>query len=128
MTDVPNILLKSPWFTFNLTVWASIFSTVFTIAIATMATIIKIYKKAPNPEELPGKSTYCKQEAKEILRIQKASEINQQHICELKSEIATLTTKIAVLAAKLEGSTNELEEIKTRLNDLLKQLMDYANS
>jgi len=131
MNSIPEIILDTNMYKFNLTVWISI----LTVCLTTMATLIKIFGRKFKPEELPGNNFHCKQRAKDTARLQKSTEDIKNEIKDVKNKLNNLDTKVAVLTEKSESSRKSLEEMKIlsrdltlRLDDLLKQLIDYANS
>jgi hypothetical protein len=131
VADLPNIMFNTPVYQFNLTIWLS----VLTICLSIMATLIKIFRKKPNPEEIPGQSQYCKRQAENLGRIEKMAEECQKDVVRLNGENAELRTNVAVLIEKAEAANKSLEGMKIssrdltrRLDDLLRQLMDFASS
>ena len=137
MTD-PSVVMQAPIYQINLTILLSVLG----VAIAAMGTLVGIFRKKPKDEELPGKSQFCIQHKTEIERIEKETKEsikrlegtdkeNSKKHDDLKQLFNDLDKEIISLRNQSENNTKSLDEMKravreiaTRLDDLLKQLMD----
>ena len=107
---------------------------IVTVCLTAMATLIAIYRRRIKPDELPGKSVHCAQQNKEIERIEKANEDVRLKNENLKESVNKIQTEIAAIQEQNKYACKSLDEMKQdnkaivqRLDDLLKQLMDFLN-
>jgi septal ring factor EnvC (AmiA/AmiB activator) len=123
----------------------TIISSVIIICLTAMATLVKIYKKSPKQEELPGFSSYClhnKERMDDIIKKQLENQEKtdsefkerRENAISIKEIILELKKEIAILEKESEVQNKTLEEIKAsnknlaqRLDELLQQLIDFAN-
>jgi septal ring factor EnvC (AmiA/AmiB activator) len=139
---MPNITFETPVYQINLTVLLSVLS----FCLAAMATLIKIFSKPRKPEEMPGTSPHCVHMKEQIQRIEEKQKEDVERLDaenkssvereqKLKDIVAELEKEVLGLQKDAEAQNKSLEEIRQsnkeiagRLDDLLKQLMDFANS
>lgn len=139
---MPNISFETPVYQINLTVLLSVLS----FCLAAMATLIKIFSKPRRPDEMPGTSPHCVHMKEQIERIETKQKEDVSRLDaenknsiereqKLKDIVADLEKEVLVLQKEAEAQNKSLEEIRQsnkalaeRLDDLLKQLMDFANS
>ena len=135
----PNIILETPVYNINLTLLLS----VITVSLATMGTIVAIFKKKPREDEKPGGSPFCKQAQADLERIENAVKASaaklenttkeniekQEKLRELCNDLGK---EVVVLKNESKNNTKNVDEMKqsiqvvaTKLDDLLKQLMDW---
>lgn len=114
----------------NLTVLFS----VITICISSLVAAIQIFKKKRDPIEIPGESLHCIQQKKEMERIEKDVTANNGKTEELKTITNNMEKEIALLKQGSDNMNKSMEEMKQnnrevalRLDDLLRQLMDWMN-
>jgi len=102
------------------------------------------FRKKPKPEELPGNSPICTQKQIDIDKIEKTmkendgkleklTQCNKQENENLKQLINDIDKDILILKTQFHNATKDSDEMKqnvkevaTRLDDLLKQLMDWT--
>jgi len=128
---LPDLQINTPVYQFNLTILLS----VIVFCLTAMGTIIKTFGKKPKPEELPGTSPYCQQHKKDVEKLQKFTEDQSNKNQELRSLAGKLEVEVAVLKRDCETKNKSLEEMKEnnrtlaiRLDEMIRQLIDYANS
>lgn len=140
MSD-PNVILETPIYHVNLTVLLS----VITISLTALATLVAIYRKKPKPEELPGQSPLCVQKKADLDRIEnigkensqkaeKAQEENVKKFDLLRDLINETSKEVGILKTQSENTTknvdemkNDIKEVASKLDDLLKQLLDWTS-
>jgi len=128
---LPGLQINTPIYQFDLTIILS----VIVFCLSAMGTIVKVFSKAAKPEELPGTSPYCQQHKKDVEKLQKFTEDQTDKNQELRGLAAKLEVEVAVLKRDCETKNKSLEEMKEnnrslaiRLDDMIRQLIDYANS
>jgi len=138
---IPNINIDSSFYKLNITIVASI----LVFCLTTMATILKIFGRKTNPEELPGRSPHCKQQKESLQKIENKTKENEK-LVEIKTNetikkiesLQEITNEIGLAVAVLKNQCNNTEkdideikqsnkEIANRLDDLLKQLLEWMN-
>jgi len=128
----------------NLTVIISV--TVF--CVSTMATIINLFgakraermkekeeaKRQKDTSNTPGKSLVCQQHEKNVVRIEDLTKDNtkkiedaQKIVNEMRTQVATLENDKENMHKTIDEMKDNNKEIARRLDDLLKQLMDWMN-
>lgn len=107
--------------------WTAVLSTA-TVSVAAMGTLIKIFgtNKAVKDEDLRDLSII-----KEIKESAKADEKKQEELKEmvniLKLEIERLKTETANNSKTIEEIKKDYRELATRLDELLKQILEWAS-
>ena len=137
----PNIILEAPIYHVNLTVLFS----VITISLTALATIVAVFRKKPKLEELPGQSSFCLQNKVDTNRIEllgksntqkieKAQEDNVKKFDLIRDLINETSKEVGILKSQSENTTKSVTEIKSdvkevasKLDDLLKQILDWMN-
>lgn len=125
----------------NLTILLSVIS----VCLAAMGTIIRIYTKPKNKEEMPGSNPHCvhmeekidrleQTQKKDIEKLNNDNKEKENNTKQLKSIVLQLEKEIAILEKESQSQSKTLDEIKSsnrelakRLDELLKQLMDFAS-
>jgi len=136
---------ESTQFTYNLNL--TVIISVITACVATMATIINIFgtkrsdrikeeeaKKKKDPSTLPGNSQTCKQHEKDMNRVETLTKDNKKNLEEAQKIVNQMRTQVATLEKDNENINKSLDEMKDsnketarKLDDLLRQLMDWMN-
>ena len=126
---IPNI--ETTFIQINLTYVLS----VVVLCLTTMGTLIKIFAKPQAQEDLPGKHPTCQQHEIGIAQSEKDHEENNRKIEEDNRNIGEMKVQVASLEKDNENinknrsdmnDTNK--EIAVRLDDLLKQLIEWMNA
>jgi len=124
--NLPDILLETQSH-INFTILLS----VITVSIATMGTIVKIYSKKRELNDIPGMSSECTQHAKNVKRNENTTIENSRRLDIIKDSITSLEKEVAILEIKFSTTEKSMDEVKggskeiaKRLDNLLKQLLD----
>lgn len=126
----PEIIIDAPAYQVNVTLLLA----VITVSLAAMGTLIKIFAKEKNPENEPGKNPYCKQSKEESARLDANLKENNKKHEELKQIVNDLKSEVGILKNQSENIVKTTEEMKqynreiaSKLDVLLKQLMDWMS-
>jgi len=138
MSD-PNIVLETPIYHINITVFLSIVA----ICLTAFGTLVAVFRKKKNLDELPGTSPHCLQQKTDLNRIEtsgketsdkleKAKEESTKRYEELKQLVNDTSKEVEVLkiqAANASKSASDIKqdvkEVASKLDALLKQLLDW---
>jgi len=144
---LPQLQATSPSYSVNLTVIISV--TVF--CVSTMATIINLWgakrserianakkdaaKSQQSNEDLPGQSVYCKQQGKDLGRVEDLTRENKKNLEDAQKIVNQMVTQVATLENDNQNINKTMDEMKDnnkeiakKLDDLLRQLMDWMNN
>ena len=123
----------------NMTVVLSILG----VALTAMTALVAIFRKRTREEDKPGQNSICKQQQTDMSRMERTtkeiiskleSSINENSKKneELKQLFNDLGKEIVILQSQSKNTTKSLDEMKlnvkdvaAKLDDLLKQLMDW---
>jgi len=127
---IPNI--ETTFVQINLTYVLS----VIVFCLTTMATLIKIFARSQSSEEdLPGKNETCKRHEIDIAKSEKNHDDNSRKIEEANRIIGEMRVQVASLEKDNENINRNIsdmkdtnKEIAVRLDDLLKQLIEWMNA
>ena len=104
------------------------------MCVTAMGVLIKVFGKKLKPEEKAGNGFICQQNIKDITRLESEIKSNSKNHDELKEKVNQLKTQTATLKVQSENNTKSLDEMKQdtreivqRLDDLLKQLVEWLN-
>ena len=129
MSD-PTILLEGSVYQVNMTLLLS----VITISLATMGTLVSIFKRRLRDDEKPGGSLFCKQKLEDLKRIEGTTKDNISKNEELKNLVNGLEKEVGVLKNQSNNTTKNLDEMKqtvkevaSKLDNLLKQFVDWMS-
>jgi septal ring factor EnvC (AmiA/AmiB activator) len=140
MSD-PSVILETPVYHVNLTVLL----TIVTICLTAFGTFVTIFRKKKNPEAQAGTSPYCLQKQADLERIEKdakenseklerVKEENNQKIDTLRQSVNDNSKEVGILKTQSDNITKGLDEMRqdvkevaSKLDDLLKQLLDWMN-
>jgi len=131
MASIPPVQVDTTWFKINLTVVIS----VLTACLGIVKSIVALWGKSSKPEDLPGElNQHCQKELVRIKSIEKDTlEVSKKHD-DLKEIVGEIRQDVAVLKNQSENTTKTLDEMKqsnreiaNRLDDLLKQLMEWMS-
>jgi glucan-binding YG repeat protein len=110
----------------------TILFSVMSISLAAMGTLIKIFSKKTPEEQLPGHSTYCKLQEKDIKAIMDREESEDKKNTDLKNIVGKMQTEVAILSTEAKNTSKNIEDIKEnikgvsiKMDDLLKQIMAW---
>lgn len=127
---IPQVVLETPAYHFNVTVWLS----VLTFCLTTMATIVKIFGRHTPEDQKPGKTPYCQKNCTSIKDNKKKIEALGEKNENLKNIANGLEKEVEVLKAETANTNKNLEDIRSssrevanRLDDLLRQLLEWMN-
>ena len=128
--SAPNVILETPVYQVNLTLLLSVIA----VSLTAMGTLIRVFGRKIKPEELPGGSPHCTQQKENIERIEKATKENSNKHEALKEIANNLEKEVGILKNQSDNVIKNMDEIKqsnkeiaTRLDDLLKQLLDWIS-
>ena len=126
-----DVAIRTPAYSINLTFLLAIIA----ICLTAFGVLIKVYGKKKNPEELPGTSPYCKRHEEKIKEIEGtikegSTERNRLKdiIHENEKQITGLTRDSENQGSKINETKQENKELASKLDTLLKQLLDWMNS
>ena len=129
--SVPNVMLNAPAYQINITLLLSIVA----ICLTAMGTIVKIFSRKPKQEETPGLAQVCIKHNEKLTEIEKIMREDNTHNEKLKEVAQTVEREIAVLKTESVNTGKTLDEMKqtnreiaSRLDSLLKQLMEWMSS
>ena len=123
----------------NMTVVLSVLG----IALTAMTALVAIFRKRTREEDKPGRNPICQQQQTDMSRMERTtkeitskleSSINENSKKneELKQLFNDLGKEIVILQSQSKNTTKSLDEMKlnvkdvaAKLDDLLKQLMDW---
>jgi len=128
--SAPNIFIDTPVYQINLTLLLS----VITICLTALATLVRIFGKKPNPEELPGNNLHCRQHKIDLDKVEVTTKENSKKYDELKQIANDLSKEVGILKNQNENVVKSMDEMKetnkeiaSRLDDLLKQLIEWIS-
>ena len=105
-----------------------------TVCVSVVAIILNTFKKKKEPIELPGESIYCKQQKIDMERIEKSVEDSSARSEELRKITTGIEKEVALLKQGCDNINKSMEEMKQnnrevalRLDNLLRQLMEWMN-
>ena len=119
--------------------------TVISLTIGGMATLIKIFSNPYKKEDMPGNNLNCKYHSEHLSKIEEATKENTKKIDESIKENSQKTVELTQIANDLskevgilknqsenmEKSIDEMKvankEVAYRLDNLLKQLIEWMN-
>jgi len=134
MSD-PNIIYNINW---------TLLISVIAVSCASMGTLVAIFRNKTKDDDKPGGSHFCKQHTNEMKRIENSVTSNLNKIekiakCDserqeqLKELCNNLEKEVVVLKNESKNNTKNIDEMKqnikevaTKLDDLLRQLMDLT--
>jgi len=138
MSD-PSLILETPVYHVNMTLLLSI----VTISLTAFGTLVAIFRKKTKEDELPGKTPSCLQAKIDMERVEtngketsdkleKNKEENLKKFEELKQLVNDTSKEVVILKTQSDNATKGLDEMKrdvkevaSKLDDLLKQLLDW---
>jgi len=125
---LPQIILNTPVYNINVTLLLSVIA----ICLTAMGTLVKIFSRKPKDEQTPGKASICIQSKDKIESLEKAIMENKFKNEKIRDVTQEIDKELATLKNQSTNTTKTLDEIKqtnkdiaNRLEDLLKQLMDW---
>jgi len=128
--DLPMIEFEGAGIFVNLTIVASVL--IFCLTAAT--SIIRIWGRGKNAEQYPGKSPYCKQEEDKTTRIEKRLDENKKKMesiqditLQMEKEVAVLKNETTNMNKTMDEMKQNSKEVAQRLDDLLKQLLEWMS-
>ena len=126
----PQITLDIPSYHINLTLLLS----VITVSLAAMGTLIKVFSKKTKKEELPGSNPHCLQQKEDLDRIENITKENANKHESLREIANNLEKEVGILKNQSDNVVKNIDEIKqsnkeiaSRLDDLLKQLLEWMS-
>jgi len=143
MSD-PNLFLEVPTYHINLTIVFAVIS----VCLTAMGTLVAIFRKKiieRKDDEMPGKTPMCLQKKLDISRIEKEAKEQSDKLEKFKDEnnkkfeevrqMGNDTSKeVGILKSEsinaikgIEDTKGELRDIATKLDDLLKQLLEWMS-
>jgi flagellar motility protein MotE (MotC chaperone) len=138
MSD-PNLIIETPVYHLNLTLLLAI----ITVSLTAMGTLVAIFRKKTKEEELPGKSPFCGQNKTDISRVESSTKENskriniekedatkkfdalRQLINDTSKEVGILRSETASNTKSLDEMRQDVKEVASKLDDLLKQLLEW---
>jgi len=107
---------------------------IFAVCISALVAAIKIFGNKPKDENLPGKSIECIHTRKEIDKLQEQAKDNTENHNRLRELISDLKNQITRLEVDSKNTSKSVEDLKEdnreivqRLDNLLKELMEWLN-
>jgi len=111
---------------------------IFAVCVSALVAVIKIFGDKPKQENLPGNALHCKQHEKEFSELKKTVEdgtkTNYEEHNDMRNTMSEIKQHIASLEADTKNNTRSLEdarrdnrEIVKRLDNLLKDLMEWLS-
>ena len=126
----PEILLETPLYRVNITLLLA----VITVSLAGMGTLIKIFAKKTKKEDIPGSSTHCLQQKENLNRIEETTKENINRYESLRKIVNELEKEIGILKNQSDNIVKNMDEVKqsnkeiaSRLDELLRQLLDWIS-
>jgi len=124
----PEIILETPVYNVNLTLLLA----VITVSLAAMGTLIKVFAKKTKKEDSPGGSPHCLQQKENLDRIEETTKENINRYESLRKIVNELEKEVGILKNQSDNIVKNMDEVKqtnkeiaSRLDELLKQLLDW---